>query len=69
MTDFKMGDVVCFDSETFSGKKKKPPEGIEPDKHYTIRRVTYCLDGAFSWDDIYFEGLSEMFCEFDFKLL
>lgn len=67
MSLLSIGDVVCFDPTTIFGGVRKLPKGILPDRKYTIRDIHYGLDGATSWDDLFFDELPGKFCEFDFQ--
>lgn len=64
---FQIGEIVRFDPDTIFGRKRKIPEGIDPKKKYTIKNIHYGIDGAFDWDDLFFEEISGKFCEFDFE--
>jgi hypothetical protein len=62
------GDIVKFKPLNVFGKSKKLPEGIKRNKEYTIVNIHRGIDGAYDWDDLFFEGFgSRKFCEFDFE--
>lgn len=42
-------------------------KGLRCGQPYKIGHIDRCLDGAYSWDDLFLEGKSGSFCEFDFK--
>ena len=58
MTTFQIGDKVQINT---------PTKGLEADKVYTIRDINRGIDGAYDWDEIYLEGFTQHFCEFNFN--
>lgn len=60
MTWFEIGNIVT---------PKKPVKGLRKGKEYKIINIHRGLDGAYDWDDLFFEGVSGRFCEFDFEFL
>lgn len=63
----EVGDIVEFNPQQFFGGSRELPEGISAEKTYKIISIHRCLDGAYGWDDLEFDGLMGIFCEFDFK--
>lgn len=63
----ELGDIVTPSQgkKLFSGKQKKYPDGLVFGTNYKIKRINRCLDGAYSWDDVFLEGFEKAFCEFD----
>ena len=69
MTNICVDDTVIFKPYTLFGRPRTVPKGIDPNKQYTVKDVNYCLDGATSWDDLFFYEVEGQFCEFDFELV
>ena len=68
MMTHQIGDIVVFKPIGSLGGKKKLPEGIKRHKLYKIVDIHRGIDGAYDWDDLFFEGKgNQKFCEFDFE--
>lgn len=63
----EIGDTVIFKPFGALGGKNKLPEGIKHHKLYKIIDIHRGIDGAYDWDDLFFEGKAGKFCEFDFE--
>lgn len=66
--EHNIGDFVIAKTKNIFGKAKEVPEGITEGKAYKILNIHRCIDGAYSWDDLFLDGLgNRKFCEFDFE--
>ena len=64
---FYVGDRVKVAQRTCLGGLQEVPKGLEKGIVYTIIQINRGIDGAWDWDDIWLEGISGRFCEFDFE--
>ena len=58
MTTLNTGDKVVIN---------KPTRDLTENTVYVIRRINRGIDGAYDWDEIYLEGHTNHFCEFNFN--
>lgn len=64
----EIGDIVHFKRIGMFNRVRNIPDGIVINRDYKIIDIRRAIDGAYDWDDLFFEGFGrQKFCEFDFE--